>query len=303
MPNVNMFAKKPSNTSYGADTRNLGFSGASPWGDSSPQNSDPNFNFGGASNPMAGAGGPNKSSGIISNYMTQQRGENARSRAANIGRWNEASGYLKNFANPLSPDVIAKMKSMNAMGAQGAANNQFREEQGLLGMGGQMDASSQAAAADAAHRNFMGASVGADSKLETDAALQNNTAGLQVGTSILNSLPQDRPDDLSGFAQLQLGDNDRNYSRGLMENAMNRPISPGATNGKQMMGGGGGVNPFGASYNPNGMPHASQWGNGAPNGNSMLPPVSMPWMGNTEPAAPGWQNFTGRHSWEEGQNW
>lgn len=231
MPNVNMFAPTPRTApQYGADTTHLGNSVSQVWDDRFKQGAQPNA-LGGQ---QPGATGPNP---LISSYLQRQTAENARSRAANTGRWDAASNYLKGFSTPFSPDVLAKMKSQNAMLSQGGANNEFRQQQGLMGASGQGDASSTSAALAEASRHALGAQVGANTQLGIQAAQANNAAGMNVGQSILANLPQDRPQDFSGFASMGLADANQNYLRSLTENQMNRPVSPGMTAGSRPIGG------------------------------------------------------------------
>ncbi len=304
MANLFANAAKPSNTSYQPNTTNLGFQmpgGQGPW-DSSPQNSDPKFNFGGGANALGGnaPGGGYTPNPLIKNYMTQQTAENQRSRAANVGRWNDASSFLKNYTTPYDPATIAKMKASNAMTAQGGQNNMFREQQGIMDASGQGDASSLAAASAEAGRNALGARVGADNALDMKTHEANNTAGMQVGSTILSNLPQDRPDQFGQFAALGLADQNNQFNQGMMGNAMTRPIAPGMTNSRPFLGGGGGVNPESVSYNPAGQYSAlnSAGGNGQPNGNALTAqygaPSGSPFAGNYQaPGDPSWWNKPG----------
>ncbi len=154
--------------------------------------------------------------------------------AANVGRWNNASGYLKGFATPYDPATISRLQSANNTFAKGGADNAFRSEQSLLSQGGQGDASSMAAARDEANRVGTGAAVMANSNLANQAQLANNSAGLQVGQSILSNLPTERPSDYSGLLALQ---QQQNWMQQQQQNGMPTPISPGQTNGRQSVGG------------------------------------------------------------------
>jgi hypothetical protein len=119
----------------------------------------------------------------------------------------------------------------------GASGNAFDEQRGILAAAGQDDASSLAGAAAQAQRHGQGAQIAANTDLGIKAAGINNQAGLTVGSSILNNLPTYRPDDLSGLAQLGLYDQSQQFERGLIDNAMNRPTSPGMTQGQRPVGG------------------------------------------------------------------
>ncbi len=294
----NVFQTPPSalnNPTYGADTKNLGFQlpgGTNPW--SGSQVTDPKYNFGGASNQnsFAPQNGGLSQFGGINGLIQKQLGSNAQARQQNQQNWTGASGYLKQFATPFDPNTISLMKTQNQMAAQGAENNAFREQQGIMAASGQGDASSLAAAAAEANRHAMGAQVGANSNLDIQARLGNNKAGYDVGNSILSNLPQYKPDDYSGLGMLGLMGSNQAFQQNLLQNQMDRPISPGMTNSRPALGngqqslsnggqGGGIVGGYGqpnamgggqggyASYNPNGVPQGNQWGNGQPNGNSM----------------------------------
>lgn len=158
-------------------------------------------------------------------------------RAANEGRWNAASSNLHRFETPYTPAVLAQMQASNAALAKGGADNAFRSEQSLLSMGGQGDASSLAAARDEANRIGTGAAVGANSALASQAALANNAAGMNVGTSILNALPETRADNYGGLLGLQQQNQWQNFMANGGNNGMPTPISPGQTNGRQSVGG------------------------------------------------------------------
>lgn len=309
MPNV---FQNPSmqNASYGADTRNIGYKlpgQTGPW-DNSPQNSIPGYGASGTFGSPTGGGGNamGKPGGFdIQHIIQQQLGSNALARQQNQQNWTGASNYLKQYATPFSPDVIARMQGQNAMLAQGGANNAFREQQGLLSAGGQGDASSMAAASSEANRMRLGAQVGANNDLAIKAAQANNQAGFNVGNSIIGNLPQYRPDDYSGLGMLGLMGQNQQFQQSLLQNQMDRPMSPMAARDKPIGGRfdggyGGGGNMMGgngyASYNPAGVPQANQWGNGAANGNDLTKMygsgnVNTPWSGNTEGVGNAWINF------------
>lgn len=227
--NVYQPANKPTNA-LGADLTHIGYKFP---GQNNGMMWDSDWQHAALGTPGA-TGGTNP---LITNYMNQQTTENQRSRAANTGRWDAASSYLKQFATPFSPDIIQKMKGQNSMASLGAAHNAFNQQQGLMDASGQGDASSQSAAMAEANRHAMGATVGANNQLGIEAQKANNAAGMSVGSSILNALPQDVPQDYSGFASLGLMDQNQQYNRGLTENMMNRPISPGMTAGQRPIGG------------------------------------------------------------------
>ncbi len=112
----------------------------------------------------------------------------------------------------------------------------------------------------------------------------------------MSNLPQDRPSDLSGYAQLGLMDQQNQTMNQMRQNEADRPDAPRTAQGKPLGGrygsSGSGVNPFSTSYNPAGVPQANQWGNGAPNGNWMTQQNQQtPWMGNTQPQNAGWKNW------------
>ncbi len=269
MPNV---FQKPMPNYNSPDTRNIGFQ--MPGQSGVMWDNDWQKNTGGGTQNAFGGGQQSQTNPLIQNYMTKQTSENARSRAANEGRWNSASGYLKGFATPYDPATIARMKSANAMTAQAGENNAFNEQRNLMAASGQGDASSLAAAAAEANRHSLGARVGADNALDMRTHEANNTAGMNVGTSILNALPQDRPDQLGEFAALGLMGQNQDFQHNLIQNQMDRPISPGMTNSRPSLGGNGGQNPFNVAYNPNGqynpMNGVNGYGNRAP-GNSLTP--------------------------------
>lgn len=235
------YAQGPTNSGPGmANTQQLGYFPRSQWGDNSIQNSTPGF--GQPNYQQAPAGGVSGTGYSIPGLIQQQMSDWKTADAANIGRFNDASGYLKQFATPFSPDVIANMKNSNAMLAQGGQNNAFLQQQGLLATEGNGDASSMAAAAAQAQRNGLGAQVGANTNLNIQAALGNNQAGYNVGNSILSHLPQQRANDLSGLMSLTNQMQNQDFQRQMLANQANRPIAPGMSNGKPSLGGGGGWN-------------------------------------------------------------
>lgn len=258
MPNITQNPNMPSNPTYGADTRNLGFQFnggngmASKWGDQSNQNSNPNYNFSGQPqqpfNPFSANGGQQNGLGNgldFQSLIQKQLGSNAMARQQNQGMWDSSSNYLKQFAQPFTPDVVNAMKNESAMGLQGAANNAFRNESGILAAGGQNDASSLAAAQSEASRHLMGAQAGANQDLSIKAALGNSEAGRSVGSSILSNMPQYKPDDYSGLLALTNQMQNQGTFNNILANQYDRPQNPGSSNSRPSMGGGGGVNPMG----------------------------------------------------------
>ncbi len=315
MANVFQNAPIPSNPTTQPDTRNLGFQFAgqsNPW--SGPQVTNPNY---GVTGNFGSPAGGNQNGFNINSIIQKQLGSNAQARQQNQANWTGASSYLKNFATPYDQATIDKMKASNAMTAQGGANNAFREQQGIMAASGQGDASSLAAAAAEADRNALGARVGADNQLDMQTHLANNQAGFNVGNSILSNLPQYKPDDYSGLGMLGLMGQNQSFQQGLLQNQMDRPISPGMTNsrpafgngifsqsgqGGGIMGGAPGYNPNGgggngyASYNPAGVQNQlNGWGNGQANGNDLTKmygaPSGSPYAGNYQPQGdPSWWN-------------
>lgn len=317
MPNV--FASSPPTNAGYADTKNIGWNAlagsTNPW--NGPQLTNPNYGSSGTLGAPTGgsnamAGGPNNTS-FINGIISKQLGSNAQARQQNQANWSGASDYLKQYAQPFDPNTVSLMKTQNQMAAQGAENNAFREQQGIMAASGQGDASSLAAASSEAQRNAMGAQVGANSNLDIQARLGNNDAGFKVGNSILSNLPQVRPDDLSGLGMLGLFGQQQQFNQNLLQNQADRPISPGMTNsrpafgngifsnsGGGIMGGNNGMSGAGgngyASYNPNGQPNGM--GNGQPNGNSLTSmygaPSGSPYAGNYQPQGdPSWWNTPG----------
>lgn len=225
----------------GADTTNLGYKniagrGGVTWdpsyqGTANPRDTMP-MNFGGAGKGAFNLGAPGGKPGFgLNDFIKKQMGSNDEARAKDEANWQGASSYMKQFANPLSPEIIGQMKSENAVKAQGAENNAFAEQQGILAAGGQDDASSLAAAAAQAHRGAQGAQITANTNLGFDAAKYNNQAGLTVGSSILNNLPQHAPDDYSGLAALSLAQQNQDFQHNLISNAYDAPRSPGSVSG------------------------------------------------------------------------
>lgn len=262
MANINQFQNTPSNTGT-ADTNNLGFSGVSKWGDSSIQNSQlpnqvpPNM----LGQPASGIGGAQSGVGVppppsiggtgysIPGLIQTQLAGNTAARTQNQNNWDSAKANLMQYTTPFTPDVIANMKNSNAMLAQGGENNAFTQQAGILAASGQNDASSLAAAAATANRNALGAQVGNNTNIGIQAQLANNQAGQNVGNSILSHLPQVKPDDLSGIigltGQMQTNQallanqqNQQQFQNSLLMNQFNKPISPGATNGRPIVGAG-----------------------------------------------------------------
>lgn len=244
MPNVNQYQNTPTNASYGADTTNLGFSGLSgqsKWGDSSAQNSTPYNQVapGQLGQPPGAQIAPFGGTGFSLQQLVQnQLGQNQSARAQNQGNWNSASANLQKYTTPFTPDVLAAMKNENAMKAQAGQNNAFTQQAGIMAAAGQGDASSMAAAAAQAQRTGLGAQIGANTNLGIQAALANNQAGFNVGNSIMSHLPQVRPDDLSGLMALQNNVNNQNNQNSILQNQFNRPMSPGQTNGRPIVGAG-----------------------------------------------------------------
>lgn len=180
-------------------------------------------------------GGMPQQQDIMQNPLVQKQLSGwDQARQQNQGGYNSTAGYLKGFAQPISPALLAQMKSSNAALAKGGADNAFRSEQSLLNQGGQGDASSMAAARDEANRMGLGAAVNANSQLGQNAALANNAAGMQVGQSLLSSLPQYRADDYSGLLALQ---QNQNWMQQQQQNGMPSPVSPGMSNGRPSVGG------------------------------------------------------------------
>lgn len=198
-------------------------------------NSLPIANWGkGGGAPGAGGAGGASGGGTgdsLSGWVSKQMGENAAAKAKNQANWEGASSYLKGFANPLSPDVVARMKSENANKAQGGYNNAYREQEGIMSANGQADSSSLAAAAAQAQRHALGAQIGANTDLGIKAAMYNNEAGRSVGNSIISNLPQYVPDDYSGLMALTLQQQNQDTQNQILNNQYNAPRSPGSTSG------------------------------------------------------------------------
>ncbi len=268
------------------DTSRLGYKnipggGGVTWDDqyqnmsANPQ-TQPITNWGGTGrgDPFAPTGGDSVGTGdSLQGWIGKQMGENSAAKAKNQANWEGASSYLKGFANPLSPDVIARMKSENAVKAQGGYNNAYREQEGILNANGQGDSSSLAAAAAQAQRHSLGAQIGANTDLGIKAAQINNEAGRSVGNSIISNLPQYRGDDLSGLMALTLQQQNQDTQNRILENQYNSPRSPGSSQGvpldekyrtdKYGLGAGGGAAQSGFSF--------------------MIPPTQRPLRGNNTP--------------------
>lgn len=195
--------------------QSLGVPGGSPpaGGSSTFQASGTSGTGGVAQNPGTGY--------TLQQLVQMQMQQNNQARSQNQGEFNDASGFLKQYTTPLNAQVIQQMKNTNNMQAQAGESNAFREQQGLMGAGGQTDASSLAAASAQANRNALGAQIGANTNLGIQAAQINNTAGYNVGNSIMSHLPQYKPDDYSGLMGLTSSIQNQNTLNTLSQNNFN----------------------------------------------------------------------------------
>lgn len=261
---TNQWATLPGqNSTYGADTQNVGYRGpggmtaggvqwdpywqaqsggqnqsllnqqnirngfqANPYG-AFPGGGQMGGGMGGGAGSLGGAGAP----GSVQGFMNAQMASNADARAQNQKNWENASGFLKGFQTPFTPGVIAAQQTQNQQQLAGQQANANRQQAGIMAADGQTDAGSLAAAAQASQRNAMGANVNATQNLGIQSTLANNKAGYDVGNSIISHLPQYRPDDYSGMAAL---------SNTIAQQGINSQLAA------QQAGGGGG-NAFGSA--------------------------------------------------------
>lgn len=262
------------NPTQPANTTQLGYAGVSPWGDSSAQNSQPNL----GPNPLAigGPGGSSNSSlsiggNTLNDWIQKQLAQNNQARQQNQASFSDASNYLKQYANPLSPEIIAQMKSENATKAQAGANNSLAEQKSMMAGSGQGDAGSMAAAASMANRQSLGAQIGANTNLGIQSATLNNNAGMDVGKSILSNIPQYKPDDYSGLMALSLQQQNMQNQNAILNNQLGAPKTPmGQIDNKYRQDKYGAQAGGQQGYGNGGVTNGNPWLNGLPNGGVMM---------------------------------
>lgn len=195
-----------------------------------------------AAAPSGGSGG----GGNISGLLAQQMANNNQARQQNEANWTAARDHLLNVGTQYNNDAtanatrnltnqfLANPEAINNQTQQNILNRsantinsniqaQMQQGAGVLGAGGQLDASSIRSMQERLGRQGQSQLLDTQANLDVQRAMQRNTDfmnaaqtgramsaqdyGVKMGiaNSYLENLPQYMPDDLSGYAAMMAG--------------------------------------------------------------------------------------------------